>query len=303
MQSLFTALRASLAFLLVAINTAIHVPILLMLALAKLVLRVRRMQVGLTRVLMAIAASWIAVNSALMRALTPTRFVFEGLEQLRPDGWYLVICNHQSWVDIPVLQMALNRRIPMLKFFLKKELMWVPVMGLAWWALDFPFMRRHSRAEIERDPSLRGKDIEATRRACAKFRYTPVSVMNFVEGSRFTLGKHARSDSPYRHLLPPRAGGVAFVLQTMGDTLQALVDVTLVYPNGAPSLFELLAGKVPEVRMKLRVRELPAELIGRDYQEDAEFRARFQDWLNRLWQHKDAEIESMQESSRTTTVA
>lgn len=293
MRSLTGALRAALAFLLVALNTAVHVPVLLLLSLVKLVLRLRAIQVGLTRVLMAIAASWIAVNSALMRVLTPTRFVFEGLEQLRPEGWYLVICNHQSWVDIPVLQMALNRRIPMLKFFLKKELMWVPVMGLAWWALDFPFMRRHSRAEIERDPSLRGKDIEATRRACAKFRYTPVSVMNFVEGSRFTPGKHARSGSPHRHLLPPRAGGVAFVLQTMGDALQALVDVTLVYPGGAPTLFELLAGRVPEVRLQLRVRDLPAEFVGRDYQEDADFRERFQSWLNRLWQEKDADIAAL----------
>jgi 1-acyl-sn-glycerol-3-phosphate acyltransferase len=293
MSSAFAALRASLAFLLLALNTAVHVPVLLLLALVKLALRVRGLQIVLTRVLMAIAASWIAVNSAMMRTFTPTRFVFEGLEQLRPEGWYLVICNHQSWVDIPVLQMALNRRIPMLKFFLKKELMWVPVMGLAWWALDFPFMRRHSRAQIERNPALRGQDIEATRRACAKFAYAPVSIMNFVEGTRFSPAKQARMHSPYRHLLPPRAGGVAFVLQTMGDTLKALVDVTLVYPAGAPTLFDLLAGRVPEVRLQLQVRELPREFLGRDYQDDSEFRERFQAWLNDLWRHKDQRIDSM----------
>ncbi|MBE5315407.1 MAG: acyltransferase [Xanthomonadales bacterium] len=293
MKLLFAPLRAALTFGLVALNTAIHVPVLLLFALFKLVLRFRAAQVGLTRLLIAIASSWVAVNSGLMRGLTPTRFVFEGLDSLRPEGWYLVIANHQSWVDIPVLQMALNRRIPMLKFFLKQQLMWVPVMGLAWWALDFPFMRRHTREQIARDPSLRGKDIESTRRACAKFRYTPVSVMNFVEGSRFTPGKHARQNSPYAHLLAPKAGGVAFVLQAMGDSLQALVDVSIAYPAGRPSLYDLLAGRIPEIRLRVSQRPLPPELLGRDYQEDADFRERFQTWLNGLWAEKDAELAEM----------
>lgn len=297
MKSLFAPLRAALTFGLVALNTAIHVPVLLLFALFKLVLRFRAAQVGLTRLLIAIASSWVAVNSGLMRGLTPTRFVFEGVDSLKPEGWYLVIANHQSWVDIPVLQMALNRRIPMLKFFLKQQLMWVPVMGLAWWALDFPFMRRHTREQIARDPSLRGKDIESTRRACAKFRYTPVSVMNFVEGSRFTPGKHARQNSPYTHLLAPKAGGVAFVLQAMGDSLQALVDVSIAYPAGRPSLYDLLAGRIPEIRLRVSQRPLPPELLGRDYQEDADFRERFQNWLNGLWAQKDAELAAMLDAS------
>lgn len=293
MKSILALLRAAFTFSLVALNTAIHVPVLLLFALFKLVLRFRAVQVGLTRLLIAIATSWVAVNSALMRGLTPTRFVFEGLDALKAEGWYLVIANHQSWVDIPVLQMALNKRIPMLKFFLKQQLMWVPVMGLAWWALDFPFMRRHTREQIARDPSLRGKDIESTRRACAKFRYTPVSVMNFVEGSRFTPAKHARQASPYTHLLAPKAGGVAFVLQAMGDSLQALVDVSIAYPAGRPSLFDLLAGRIPEIQLRVRQLPLPADLLGRDYQEDAEFRERFQTWLNQLWAGKDAELRRM----------
>jgi 1-acyl-sn-glycerol-3-phosphate acyltransferase len=293
MKPLLAPLRAAFTFSLVALNTGIHVPVLLLFSLFKLVLRFRAAQVGLTRVLIAIATSWVAVNSALMRALTPTRFLFEGLDSLKPEGWYLVIANHQSWVDIPVLQMALNRRIPMLKFFLKQQLMWVPVMGLAWWALDFPFMRRHTREQIARDPSLRGKDIESTRRACAKFRYTPVSVMNFVEGSRFTPAKHARQASTYTHLLAPKAGGVAFVLQAMGDSLQALVDVSIAYPAGRPSLFDLLAGRIPEIQLRVRQLPLPADLLGRDYQEDAEFRERFQTWLNQLWAGKDAELRRM----------
>jgi 1-acyl-sn-glycerol-3-phosphate acyltransferase len=149
-------------------------------------------------------------------------------------GWYLVNCNHQSWADILVLQHLLTRRIPLLKFFLKQQLVWVPVMGLAWWALDFPFMRRHSDDVLKAHPELRAKDQESTRLACEKFALIPTSVMNFCEGTRFTLAKHQRQQSPYRHLLRPKAGGIALALNVMGDKFRAILDVTIVYPDGAP---------------------------------------------------------------------
>jgi 1-acyl-sn-glycerol-3-phosphate acyltransferase len=133
----------------------------------------------------------------------------QGIAGLDPRGWYLVNCNHQSWADILVLQHLLTHRIPLLKFFLKQQLLWVPVMGLAWWALDFPFMRRHSEEVLKAHPELRGKDQEATRLACEKFSLIPTSVMNFCEGTRFTPTKHQRQQSPYRHLLRPKAGGIA----------------------------------------------------------------------------------------------
>ena len=108
-----------------------------------------------------------------------TRWDVQGLEGLEPGGWYLVSSNHQSWVDILVLQKIFNRRIPLLKFFLKRELIWVPVIGLAWWALDFPFMRRRG--------GLAGaEDLERARQACRKFSVVPTSVINFLEGTRYT---------------------------------------------------------------------------------------------------------------------
>jgi len=192
--------------------------------------------------------------------------------------------QHQSWVDIPVLQAVFNRRIPLLRFFLKQQLIWVPVLGLAWWALDFPFMKRYSKDVLTKRPELRGKDIEATRRACAKYRELPVAVMNFVEGTRFTPDKHVKQASPYRHLLLPRAGGIAFVLDAMGELIEAIVDVTIVYPAGKPSVADLFTGRVREVRVDVRVLPLPAR---GDYENDARHRQRFQAWLNALWQDKD----------------
>src|SRR5690606_9757768 len=148
--------------------------------------------------------SWLAVHTWLMDRLPRTRFEIEGTADLRRDGHYLVLANHQSWVDILVLQKVFNRRVPLLRFFLKRSLFWVPVLGLAWWALDFPFMGRYNRRQIAKNPELGRRDIETTRKACEKFRDIPVSIMNFVEGTRFTEAKHAQQASPFRHLLKPK---------------------------------------------------------------------------------------------------
>lgn len=283
-------LTACIAAVLIAAHTLVHATVLFALALLKFVLPIAPWRRVLSRALVAVAESWIGVNSALMATLGHTRIEISGLDGLRRDEWYLVLCNHQSWVDIPVLQSVFNRRIPFMRFFLKRELIWVPVLGLAWWALDFPFMRRHSRAELERRPELRGKDIEATRRACERYRDLPVSVMNFVEGTRFTDHKHAAAGAPHRHLLPPRAGGVAFVLETMGDLMQAVLDVTVIYPQGRPTVIGLLSGRVRQVRVEVRRLPVPRDLLVGGYEHDPQARARFQAWINALWQDKDARI-------------
>jgi 1-acyl-sn-glycerol-3-phosphate acyltransferase len=297
MSSILAALRAVLALGAITLNTVLHATPLLLLAVLKPLLPAAPRR-GISRVLNALAHDWIAWNSWFITHLAGTRIQVEGGEDLQREGWYLVICNHQSWVDIPVLQQVFNRRIPLLKFFLKHQLIWVPLLGLAWWALDFPFMRRYSRAQLEKHPEWRGKDLEATRRACEKFRDLPVSIMNFVEGTRFTQAKHAGQGSPYRNLLLPRAGGTAFVLQAMGPLLQALVDVSVVYPAGRPTLYGLLSGQVRDVRVRVRTLAIPPELLAGDYQNDAAFRARFQEWLNQLWREKDAALDAMQPAHR-----
>src|SRR5512141_2402267 len=285
-----TFVRLPLALLLVVLNVLVHAAVLFALAALKALLPFAPIRRALSRALIVVAEQWIAVNGLLFALFTPTQWQVDGLDGLHRDGWYLVLSNHQSWVDIPVLQKTFNRRIPFLKFFLKKQLIWVPVLGLAWWALDFPFMQRHSKATLELHPELRSQDKEATRKACERFRESPVSVMNFVEGTRFRSHKHEQQQSPYSHLLRPRAGGVAFVLETMGEMLQAIVDVTIVYPDGQPTLIDLLANRVAEIRVHIRQLPIPKEFTSGDYENDAEFRARFQNWISGIWGEKDALI-------------
>lgn len=277
-----------LTSLLAIVSTLLHVIPLLLAALLKFALPMAAPRRLLNRVLTAISENWIAVNSAMIRIFTRGQdWRVEGVEHLHRDGWFLVICNHQTWVDILVLQDVCNRRLPFLKFFLKRELIYVPLLGLAWWALDFPFMRRYSKEQLARRPELRGKDVEITRRACAKFAEMPVSIMNFVEGTRLTAAKHAQQQSPYAQLLKPKAGGVAFVLQTMGSMLQGIIDVTIIYPQGRPALSDLLSGRVARVDVILKARPIPHDLLGGNYEEDAAVRDAMQNWINGIWAEKD----------------
>jgi len=261
-------------------------------ALLKWLLPFKATRKWLSWLLIKIAENWVAFNSWLIDIVTPTKFVVTGMESLKYEGWYLVISNHQSWVDIPVLQKIFNRRIPFLKFFLKGELIWVPFLGLAWWALDFPFMQRYSKTKLKKNPHLKGKDIEATRKACERFKFQPVSVMNFVEGTRFTRSKHERQSSPFKDLLKVKAGGIAFVLDAMGDSMKSIVDVTIVYSGDRPTLLDLFAGRIREVRVDIVEREITPDLVG-DYANDNAFRIHFHGWLNKVWQEKQQTIERL----------
>lgn len=285
--------RIAAGLLLLGANTVVHVVPLLAVALAKAALRWRPLRRAFDRSLMAIAESWIGVNSFLLDRLTPLRVEVVLPPGLRRDGHYLVLANHQSWVDIPILQKVFNRRIPLLRFFLKRQLFWVPLLGLAWWALDFPFMRRYTREQVARRPELAGRDLEATRRACERFRDIPVSVMNFPEGSRRTEEKQAAQDSPYRHLLRPRAGGVAFVLGAMGEAIDTVLDVTVAYPARAPSLSGLLAGDVRRVDVRVRALPVPAALVTGAPAAERDGQAAARDWINALWRDKDDRLSGL----------
>jgi len=284
-RTLLANLRGSITMVLFVTNTIFwFIPILLV-ALLKLLFPVRAWQVLASRWLMAYGENWISFNKGIIGLTQDIQWDLRGLEDLKRREWYLVISNHRSWVDIVVLQVALNRRVPFLKFFIKQQLIWVPFLGLAWWAMDMPFMKRN--------PSLRGKDLEATRKACEKFRAIPTSVMNFIEGTRFTAEKHRDKQSPYENLLPPKSGGVGFVLGAMGGTLHALLDATIVYAEGSPSMWDLCCGRISRVVVDVDVRPIEPWLLEGDYQGDRQFRARFQQWLHELWLRKDQRIASI----------
>jgi len=283
--------------ILLGLNTVFWCVLLYIPAVFKLIVPHQGFRVLCTRLIIWISESWVACNTGWMKLTHGTKWTVQGDEKLERESWYLVLSNHQSWVDILAMQRVFNRRAPFLKFFLKQQLLWVPVIGLAWWGLDFPFMKRYTREYLIKHPEKRGEDLKATRRACEKFRYTPVSVMNFVEGTRFTQAKRDKIKSKYTHLLTPKAGGVAFVLDAMGDSIETLVDVTIAYPGGAPSFWDFLCGRTPAVKMKVDTVTIPEHLKGRDYATDAEHRKNVKNWLAEQWLAKDERLSKMLEQS------
>ena len=260
------SLRGVLAGFLLVINTLLCFSVLFPLSLIKL-LPIKPLQVLCTRLIIRIAEFWISCNSGWMALTGNIQWDIQGRERLDYDGWY--------------------------KFFLKQELIWVPIIGICWWALDFPFMKRYTKAYLARHPEKAGQDVETTRKACEKFKTTPVAVFNFLEGTRLTSAKHAEQQSPYRHLLKPKSGGVAFVLDAMGEQLRSLVDITIHYPDGSPTFWDLLSGRVRKVVVRCQIKPIPTEMLGGDYQQDEVFRANFQRWVNSLWEEKDLLLDQL----------
>ncbi|MFF7066206.1 acetyltransferase [Pseudomonas sp. NPDC008258] len=290
MRRLLTGILTTTLLLL---NTVVLICPLLVFALLKLVLPGRGRDYASWAV-MWVAETWSEIDKAIFALCIPTQWDVRGVENLRKDTSYLAVSNHQTWVDIPALIESLNRRTPFFKFFLKKELIWVPLLGLAWWGLDYPFMKRYSKAFLEKHPELKGKDLEITKAACELFKRQPVTVVNYLEGTRFTEAKRLEQQSPYRYLLKPKAGGVAFVLAALGEQLDALLDVTIVYPgNKAPGFWDLLNGSISRVIIDIQVRELDPVLWAGDYENDPEFRQTVQAWVNQLWAEKDQRIERL----------
>ena len=283
------------------INTVFWVIPIIILSLLK-VIPIKPWQKFISFPLDGCATTWISINNINQNIFSRTRFNTKGLEGLTTKEWYLVISNHQSWVDILVLQRVFNRKIPFLKFFLKKELIWVPFIGIAWWALDFPFMRRYSKAFLTKNPHLKGKDLETTKKACEKFQHKPVSVMNFIEGTRLTEQKRKQSGEIYSKLLPPKAGGIAFVLSAMGGRLTRLVDVTIHYPEGTPSYWDFVSGKVSNIDVSIKtvlIDDLFTKgIFSASFFEDPEQKKIFQEWLNQMWQNKNAQLELMEHSNK-----
>lgn len=287
--------RGILALCLYILNTLFWCVPLFLLVFAKAAVPVDAWRRRCSRMLNAVAEKWIWVNNQNQKLVGNPRWDVKGVATLDRSNWYLVIANHQSWVDILVLQRIFYRKIPFLKFFIKRGLIWLPVLGQAWWAMDFPFVKRYSRSYLKKNPHMKGTDLDITRNACRKFKKIPISIMNFVEGTRYTDKKHCRQHSPYSHLLRPKAGGIAFVLGSMGEQIHRILDVTIVYPDGVSSFWALLCGEIRKI--KVRVRSMPVNpvLLG-DYVNDRQFRSGLQNWLNHMWAEKDRDIDEMMSS-------
>ncbi|EGN76121.1 1-acyl-sn-glycerol-3-phosphate acyltransferase [Idiomarina sp. A28L] len=287
--------RILVNFLWGALATTVIGITIILLGIIKFILPIPAIQRFVSRIANAAFRGWAYSVSAMFRISYPVKWYIEGDIPDDRDGWFMILCNHQSWVDIVALMHLSRKNLPMPRFFLKHQLLWVPVIGMGCWVLDMPFMKRYSKEQIAKNPELKGKDIETTREKCEKFRHIPTTVINFCEGTRFTPIKHKQKGSPYKHLLTPKAGGTSFTLQAMGNQFQEILDITLVYPDRQTDksiVLDLLAGRLQSVYVYIDRIPVTDDLRG-DYFNDPEFRDHFQGWLNSRWELKDKRIEEV----------
>ena len=262
-------LQGSLILLAVSANTIFSTLLVFLLAVVKFLTPKGPARNRVTHWLSSVGEYWISFNKLMASTIPGMKWDVQLPDDLNRQGCYLVFCNHQSWVDILVLQHCLNRRAPFMRFLLKQQLIWVPFLGFCWWALDMAFLRRYSRAELIRNPELRGKDLENAARACEKLKHIPVSMMSFPEGTRFTTAKHQQQNSPFKHLLKPRYGGIGQILYSFDDALDHLIDVTIIYPDGPPNLWQFVSGQVNGISVRVRLLAIGEAVRGKNFREDA----------------------------------
>lgn len=290
---MLNSIRGVVTTILLCLNLALWGTSIFLLGLIRILTPTARARRRLILAGSALADCWVGGNNRISDLMLNVRWDIERVEGLDTGGHYLIMSNHVSWLDILALFRAFHRRTPFIRFFLKRELIWFPIAGQACWALQFPFMKRYSAEYLAKHPAKRGEDLAATRRACRRYRRVPATILNFLEGTRFTDEKHTDQESPYRHLLRPRVGGVGFVLASMGEQLDSLLDVTIAYPGHETTFWGFVTGHVREVRIRARRLEIPEEFFTAAVTEPGEVRDRFKEWVDSIWRDKDALLDTL----------
>ena len=250
------------------------------------------------KTVISITNHWISSNNAVIDNILPKKDWRISLpDDVNTQGKYLLVSNHQSWVDTSIVQYISEKRLPLTRFFTKFELIYIPVVGQAFYFLDFPMMRRHSKEAIAKNPALQGKDIEEAKRACALLKNKPFTLLNYLEGTRFTAIKRDKQHSPYKNLLKPRAGGLSLAINALGDDMDGILDMTIVYPDGVPTYGDLWKGNIKRLGVDVRHIKMPDALFiaiqNGGYENDEAVKAQMFDWVEDIWQQKDQRITDM----------
>ena len=244
-----------------------------------------------TSVTIVVGEACISCNNAWITVLHRPSIEISGMEDVKKNNWYVATSNHQSWGDILVLQKITNRKIPLLRFFMKDVLKWIPIVSIVGWSLDMPFLKRYSKEQVEKNPSLRGKDLEQMKKAFKRLETNPGTVLSFAEGTRFTQLKHDDQQSPFKNLLRPKAGGIGIALSTM-PFITTLLDFSISYESKTKSFWDFLCGRMSVISIKIRVIEIPKNLLGNNYSKEKGFRDDLKDWLYEIWEAKEEFLNS-----------
>ena len=279
-------IKGIISFTILLINTLTLAILMIPLGIIKFLIPIKNLRVSFTKLIIKIGEIWISVNSFWVLNLLNPDIEIKGFESLNKNEWYLATSNHQSWADIFMVQMLTNKKIPMLKFFMKHILIYVPVIGICWWALDMPFLKRYTKEQIKKNPNLQGRDFKEMRKSLNHYSLHPVSVFSYAEGTRFTKRKHEDQASPYKNLLKPKEGGMALALSVI-PSIKFLIDITIIYESPKRSFWDYLCGRLKNIKIFVRKIQIPEEFLNEKLIEDPNKRTNFKAWINDIWKEKD----------------
>ena len=234
----------------------------------------------------------VASITTALKVLHRLEWDFQIPKDVNTETWYIAMSNHQSWADIFVLLAAGHKKIPLLKFFMKKELQWIPIIYLVHKTVDMPFLYRHSRAQINANPELKKVDYENAKKAAKRFSRNPSTAFSFAEGTRFTMQKHASQRSPYSNLLKPKVGALAIALSGMPQ-VNALLDFTVIYSSEKRSTWDFLCGDLNKAKVVARKYVLPENLKNRSFEEEDDYRKSFQKFVDSIWLDKQQTMKNL----------
>jgi len=252
----------------------------------------KNLKVSLGSISNTMGSATVASITTALKILHKLEWDFQIPEDVNADTWYIAMSNHQSWADIFILLAAGHKKIPLLKFFMKKELQWIPIIYLVHKTIDMPFLNRHSRAQIQANPELKKIDFENAKIAAKRFSRNPSTAFSFAEGTRFTLQKHSAQESPYSDLLKPKVGALAIALSGMPQ-VNTLVDFTVVYATEKRSTWDFLCGNLSRAKVAAKTYALPENLKNRSFEEDDDYRRSFQTFVDAIWLEKQQTIKDL----------
>lgn len=286
--------------LLIAVNCIVIATPIMILGIIRFILPIPFLIKIIEKCNLALYRVWVFDNSLILRLTNRITWHITGDPIPYIDNSCVVISNHLSWADIIILCCVFRGHIPTTKFFMKHSLIYIPFVGLACYALGMPFLRRYSREKLLKDPKLRQADINTTKKACRRLALSPSSLINFVEGTRYTPVKAKLARSQYKHLMPPKAASVAIALGEIGKDIDYVFNTTLAYPENCyprKPFIDMINGRLKDVYADVRIIKTSPEITG-DYLGDKEYKHAFTMHLRDLWNEKDERIAAMLEEHK-----
>lgn len=224
----------------------------------------------------------VGLITGTLQLLHNLKWEFDIPDHLDTETWYIAMSNHQSWADIFILLAAGHKKMPLLKFFMKKELQWIPIIYLVHKTIDMPFLNRHSQKQIQDNPELKKLDYENAQKAAKRFSRNPATAFSFAEGTRWTSDKHLAQNSPYPNFLKPKVGALAIALSGMPQ-VKELVDFTVVYSSTKRSTWNFLCGEMSQAKVEARSYQIPLSLKNKTFEQENEYREEFKNFIEEIW--------------------